>query len=58
MTNLGYLFAAYSLIFAGISLYVLFIARRQARLELECEEMEAAFQRLRELPRTAEAEPR
>ena len=58
MTNLGYLFAAYSLIFAGIALYVLFIARRQARLELECQEMEAAFQRLREMPRSAQAESR
>jgi len=58
MTNLGYLFAAYSLIFMGISLYVLFIARRQARLELECQEMETALRRLRELPRVAEAESR
>jgi len=48
MTNLGYLFAAYSLIFAGILLYVLFIGNRQARLESECQEMEAALERLRE----------
>ena len=30
MDNLGYLVVAYSLIFAGIFLYVMFIARRQA----------------------------
>ena len=58
MTNLGYLFAAYSLIFVGILLYVLFIGRRQARLEVECQEMEATFQRLRESSRSAAAQSR
>ena len=51
MDNLGYLVAAYSLIFAGIFLYVMFVARRQARLEVELEEMEAVFERLRESSR-------
>jgi len=51
MDNYGYLFAAYSLIFAGIFLYVMFVARRQARLEVELEEMEAVFERLRESSR-------
>ncbi len=51
MDNLGYLVVAYSLIFAGIFLYVGFIARRQARLEVELVEMDAVFQRLRESSR-------
>jgi CcmD family protein len=58
VTNLGYLFAAYSLIFVGILLYVLFIGRRQARLEVECQEMEATFERLRESSRSAAAQSR
>jgi CcmD family protein len=51
MDNLGYLVVAYSLIFAGIFLYVMFIARRQARLEVELGEMDAVFERLRESSR-------
>ena len=35
MENLGYLFAAYTIIFAMIFLYVMFIWRRQRRLERE-----------------------
>jgi len=58
VTNLGYLFAAYSLIFVGILLYVLFIGRRQARLEVECQEMEATFERLRESSRSTAAQSR
>lgn len=58
MTNLGYLFAAYSLIFLGILLYVLFIGRRQARLEIDCQEMEAAVQQLRESSRSTAAQSR
>lgn len=46
MQNFGYLFAAYTIIFAVIFFYVLFIWRRQARLEGEVRAME---QRLREL---------
>jgi CcmD family protein len=50
MNNLGYLAAAYTIIFVVIFLYVLFIWRRQAALEAEVRAMQA---RLREL---AEAE--
>jgi CcmD family protein len=46
MDNFGYLFAAYSVIFAVIFLYVVFIWRREARLEAEVRALEA---RLREL---------
>jgi CcmD family protein len=41
MENFGYLFAAYSIIFAAIFLYVIFIQRRQANLEQELHAMEA-----------------
>lgn len=33
MHNLGYLFAAYSIIFAATALYVMFLWRRQASLD-------------------------
>jgi CcmD family protein len=41
MEHLGYLFAAYSIIFAGIFLYVVFIWRRQAALDAELRALEA-----------------
>jgi CcmD family protein len=41
MEHLGYLFAAYSIIFAGIFLYVVFIWRRQAALDVELRALEA-----------------
>ncbi len=41
MEHLGYLFAAYSAIFIVIFLYVLFIWRRQARLEADLKVLEA-----------------
>ena len=41
MEHLGYLFAAYSIIFAVIFLYVLFIWRRQAALDAELRTLEA-----------------
>jgi CcmD family protein len=41
MENLGYLFAAYSIIFAVIFLYVVFIWRRQAALDAELRALEA-----------------
>jgi CcmD family protein len=41
MENLGYLFAAYSIIFAAIFLYVVFIWRRQAALDAELRALEA-----------------
>jgi CcmD family protein len=40
MEHLGYLFAAYSIIFAGIFLYVVFIWRRQAALDAELRALE------------------
>lgn len=46
MENLGYLAAAYTIIFVVIFLYVLFIWRRQAALEAEVRAMQA---RLRDL---------
>jgi CcmD family protein len=41
MENFGYLFAAYSIIFAAIFLYVAFIQRRQASLDQELHAMES-----------------
>jgi CcmD family protein len=41
MENFGYLFAAYSIIFVAIFLYVAFIQRRQASLESELRAMES-----------------
>ena len=41
MENLGYLFAAYSIIFVVIFLYVIFIWRRQAALDAELRTLEA-----------------
>ena len=43
MEHLGYLFAAYSIIFVLIGLYAIFIGRRQARLEREVGRLEAAL---------------
>jgi CcmD family protein len=40
MENLGYLFAAYTIIFIVIFLYVLFLWRRQTRLEAELKTLE------------------
>jgi CcmD family protein len=40
MEHFGYLFAAYSIIFGVIFVYVLFIWRRQAQLESELRAME------------------
>jgi CcmD family protein len=48
MENFGYLFAAYTIIFAVIFLYVVFIWRRQSRLEVELRAMEAQLKDLRE----------
>jgi len=41
MDNFGYLFAAYSAIFAAIFLYVVFIWNRQSRLDDELRALEA-----------------
>jgi CcmD family protein len=48
MDNFGYLFAAYTIIFAVIFLYVLFIWRRQTRLEMELHAMEARLKDVRD----------
>jgi len=52
MEHLGYLFAAYSIIFVLIGLYGIFIARRQTRLEREVARLEAS---LRSAEQTATA---
>lgn len=48
MENFGYLFAAYSIIFAVIFFYVLFIWRRQAALDAELRSLEARMAGLTE----------
>ena len=48
MENFGYLFAAYTIIFAVIFLYVVFIWRRQSRLEVELHTLEARLKDVRE----------
>jgi CcmD family protein len=48
MDNFGYLFAAYTIIFAVIFLYVIFIWRRQSRLEVELRAMEARLKEVRD----------
>jgi CcmD family protein len=52
MENLSYLFVAYTIIFAVIFGYVLFIWRRQVALEAELRAIEA---RMRALDQTAGA---
>ncbi len=46
--HLGYLFAAYGIIFVAIFLYVVFIWRRQVALESELKAIEARVQSLTE----------
>jgi len=48
MEHLGYLFAAYSIIFGVIFLYVMFIWRRQAALDAELRTLEARMAALQE----------
>jgi len=48
MEHLGYLFAAYTIVFAVIFLYVLFIWRRQAALEAELRTLEARLRAVAE----------
>jgi CcmD family protein len=48
MDNLGYLFAAYAIIFAVIFLYVVFLWRRQARLETQLGALESRLKDVRE----------
>ena len=59
MEHLGYLFAAYSIIFAVIFLYVVFIWRRQAALEAELRTLEARMAALNQTSASADSpEPR
>ncbi len=59
MEHLGYLFAAYSIIFAVIFLYVMFIWRRQAALDAELRTLEARMAALRESsPAASASDPR
>lgn len=39
MNNLGYLFAAYTAVFAGIALYMMRLGRRTRELEREVESL-------------------
>jgi len=55
MEHLGYLFAAYSIIFAAIFLYVVFIWRRQAALDAELRALEAQMAALKEASTGASA---
>jgi len=48
MNNLGYLSAAYSVIFAAIFLYVVFVSRYQARLDLRLRSLELQLDAMRE----------
>jgi CcmD family protein len=48
MNNLGYLFAAYTIIFIAIFLYAGFIWRRQARLEEDLRNIERKLKDVRD----------
>ena len=54
MENFGYLFAAYSIIFVVIFLYVVFIWRRQAALDAELRTLEARMAALTNETATSE----
>jgi CcmD family protein len=51
MQHFGFLFAAYSAIFAAIFLYVVFIWNRQSRLERELRALESKLAALTAPPR-------
>ena len=55
MEHFEYLFAAYSIIFVVIFAYVVFVWRRQARLESELRAMEVRLKNLRTLSSPASA---
>jgi CcmD family protein len=48
MENFSYLFAAYSIIFAVIFLYVMLLWRRQARLDHRLRRLEAQLRKVQE----------
>jgi CcmD family protein len=55
MEHFDYLFAAYSIIFAVIFVYVMFIWRRQARMEAEIRAMEEHLRNLKTTSSSASA---
>ena len=44
MENGGYLFAAYTLVWAGVFVYVLFLSARQAKLRKEIEALKQGLE--------------
>jgi CcmD family protein len=48
MENLSYLFAAYSIIFAAVALYVMFLWRRQAQLDSRLRGLEIQLNQVRD----------
>jgi CcmD family protein len=58
MEHFGFLFAAYSIIFVAIFLYVAFIWRRQARLQAELEALEKRVEQLNETGRRSASDSR
>jgi CcmD family protein len=48
MDNFNYMFAAYSIIFAAIFLYVMFIWGRQTRIEADIRTLETRLQAVRD----------
>jgi CcmD family protein len=60
MEHFGYLFAAYSVIFLAIFLYVIFLWRRQAALDVELRALEARLATLADIrpeEKTANVQP-
>lgn len=57
MENLGYLVAAYAIIFAAIFLYIVFLWRRQVRLNDEVRAIEARLEELQAELARSEATP-
>jgi CcmD family protein len=55
MEHFDYLFAAYTIIFVAIFAYVVFIRRRQARLETEIRAMEEQLKKLKTTPPSVSA---
>ena len=53
MEHFDYLFAAYSIIFGVIFAYVVFIQRRQARMETEIRAMEERLKSLKPLSQSS-----
>ncbi len=48
MDNLSYLFAAYSIIFAAVALYVIFLWRRQTLLDSRLRSLETQLSEIRD----------